>query len=117
MDRRWGAGHIIYGIDVVLVEPGAVHTPIWDKLPDLSLYEGTDYAGVLERGFASTRENHRNRWALPPDRVSHVVLRALTARRPRARYLVLYRRLREWSLPRWLPTRCFDWLIARELSH
>ena len=37
----------IYGIKVVLIEPGPIQTPIWEKsLPKENPYEGTDYEKV-----------------------------------------------------------------------
>jgi NAD(P)-dependent dehydrogenase (short-subunit alcohol dehydrogenase family) len=81
-------------IPVVLIEPGAVATPIWvrgraagdeiaDQLP----------AGAREgyaRQIAAARANaaRAEEKGLPPERVARVVLKALTAGRPRARYLV-----------------------------
>src|SRR5258708_2101838 len=42
---------MIYGIDVIMIVPGPVATPIWDKgeAEDLSAYEGTIYGPILER--------------------------------------------------------------------
>jgi short-subunit dehydrogenase len=37
---------MLYGIDVIIIGPGSVATPIWDKAEklDISLYSDTEYA-------------------------------------------------------------------------
>ena len=42
---------MLYGIDVIIIGPGAVATPIWDKAEqiDTSIYAGTDYGEVFRR--------------------------------------------------------------------
>ena len=42
---------MLYGIDVIIIGPGAVKTPIWDKAEGAgtSLYAGTDYAAPLKK--------------------------------------------------------------------
>jgi NAD(P)-dependent dehydrogenase (short-subunit alcohol dehydrogenase family) len=82
------------GIPVVLLEPGAVATPIWgrgrtaaDEMTDgLSDQAKQRYA----RQFASVRADaaRAERRGLPAERVATVVRTAVTASRPRARYLV-----------------------------
>ena len=82
------------GVRVALVEPGAIATEIWRKgnaeadameaaVPD---EVRTRYAARLAAvRRASTRAAQH---AVPPERVAKVIIHALTARRPRARYLV-----------------------------
>ncbi|HWC34644.1 MAG TPA: SDR family oxidoreductase [Mycobacteriales bacterium] len=83
-----------HGVHAILVEPGAIATPLWQK--------GTSEA--LERLEASTSEiRHRyerhvngalkaaemsEKNAIPPDRAAKVIEKALTSSRPRGRYLV-----------------------------
>ncbi|WP_328455947.1 MULTISPECIES: SDR family NAD(P)-dependent oxidoreductase [unclassified Amycolatopsis] len=82
------------GIDVVLVEPGAVATAIWPRaraaaeevraaLPDAGLVR---YAAQLAAAERSAARSARS--GVPPRRAAQVVVRALTARRPAPRYLV-----------------------------
>ena len=82
------------GIRVVLVEPGAIKTEIWRKtdelVEDLDGQFGSEavaiYGDQLRAGVKATRRSART--AIPPRRVAKVIARALTARRPRAHYLV-----------------------------
>ena len=107
---------MLYGIDVIVVEPGAIRTPIWDKgeadVP--ARYAGTDYAPVLERILADVAEQKAQ--ALPVSRISRVIVKALTASRPKARYAVPHAPLTRWIVPRWLPARWFDVLIRHHLQ-
>jgi hypothetical protein len=50
---------MVYGIDVIVIVPGSVVTAIWDKgeAEDLSMYQGTDYAGTVERFRRNTEQN------------------------------------------------------------
>ncbi|MFG1646162.1 SDR family NAD(P)-dependent oxidoreductase [Amycolatopsis sp. NPDC049252] len=82
------------GIDVVLVEPGAVATAIWPRareaaeevraaLPEAGLVRYGAQLASAERSAARSA-----RTGVPPRRAAQVVVRALTARRPAPRYLV-----------------------------
>jgi NAD(P)-dependent dehydrogenase (short-subunit alcohol dehydrogenase family) len=82
------------GVEVVVVEPGAIATPIWEK----GLATAQDLADRMtaeqrERyqhiNAAATRRAQRAaRDGVPPEQVARVVTTAATARRPRTRYLV-----------------------------
>lgn len=102
---------MIYGIDVIVIEPGRVRTPIWGKVGDLSRYENTDYGPTLRRLVESL--DARLSRALPPERVASVIRRALTHPRPKARYPLPDSLFTGWILPRALPARWLDRLIYR----
>ena len=107
---------MIYGIDVVVIEPGAVVTPIWDKAEaiDTTRYANTDYAAPLKRfydWFFST-----GRSGLPASRIGELTCRALTVPKPRARYVILRRKFFNWTIPRALPDRWLDRIMARSIG-
>jgi NAD(P)-dependent dehydrogenase (short-subunit alcohol dehydrogenase family) len=105
----------IYGIAVVLIEPGMIATPIWDKADeaDFTPTDATIYGPAARRVQKWAVENGR---AAPgPEKVAEAVLRALTEPRPPARILV-NAGLLSYRLPRLLPTRFVDWLVARRLG-
>jgi NAD(P)-dependent dehydrogenase (short-subunit alcohol dehydrogenase family) len=107
---------MIFGIDVIVIEPGVIDTPIWEKagLVDLSAYDGTVYARPVRRLHKWAAAN--GPLGAPPQRVAHAVLRALQARRPPARIPVLRRYFLDFLLPRLMPTRWMDWLFAKRLA-
>jgi len=110
-----------FGVDVVIVEPGMIATPIWqtsihaaDKLigtlpPEVEKYYGKVIRAVRDR--ASTGDIK----GLPPDAVARVVEEALTAPRPRTRYVV-GRDAHLRVLLQKLPDRWRDRIIARRMA-
>ena len=107
---------MVFGIDVVVINPGSVVTPIWDKAEasDGSRYVGTEYEQPLRRFLTAALESGRS--GLPPEAVGQTVWTALTAERPRTFYPVLRQRLLNWTIPLALPTRLLDRLIAKRLG-
>lgn len=83
-----------WGIHVSIVEPGAIATPIWTKSGakaeelETTVPEElkTLYAGVV--GGVRARVAEAAARAIPPAAVSDAVVHALTADRPKTRYLV-----------------------------
>lgn len=98
------------GIEVVLIEPGPVRTPIWSKAQPDPRYAAGDYAQAMDALQALVTRNAEQ--GAPVGLVSQAVLRALEARRPRARYPLHPM----WYLARWLPTRLLDRLLAARLA-
>lgn len=107
-----------WGIKVVLIEPGAIATPLWEKalqkfceLPrhvpaeQMQLYYPDWKAAVAH---AADDKERFLRSALPPDRVAAEILRALTARRPRVRYVIGWDARAILFLKWLLPDRWFD---------
>ncbi len=107
---------MLHGIDVIVVGPGAVATPIWDKAEavDLRAWMDTDYGPAAERFQRTSVDDGRR--GLPPERVGEVIHLALTAPHPRTRYAVMRRPWRDGILPRllsFLDRRRVDGWVAR----
>jgi NAD(P)-dependent dehydrogenase (short-subunit alcohol dehydrogenase family) len=110
------------GVDVSAIEPGSIATGIWDRgrrhaeqvMSGMSAEArdayGPDLAAAL--GMA-TRTGDRG---ASPDKVAQVVERALTARRPRARYVVGADARAMILVQAVLPTRAFDRLLRRAMG-
>ncbi len=106
---------LLFGIDVIVIAPGAVATPIWSKAEqvDTAPYRDTPYAAPLER--LRTYMLALGREGLPPERIGEAVLDALTAENPRVRYTVSPQPLQHW-LARTLPKRLTDRIVCRRLG-
>jgi NAD(P)-dependent dehydrogenase (short-subunit alcohol dehydrogenase family) len=82
------------GVHAVLIEPGAIDTPLWNKGAGEALARlealPEELRGRYQRYFngALKAAEMSAKAAIPPDRVAKVIERALTARHPRGRYLV-----------------------------
>jgi len=104
---------LIYGVDVIVIQPASIDTPIWDKAQHISsAFENTDYAAIL-RGVDL---QHTRKTALPVSTVTRRIVEALESRKPKARYVVPDRVLKYWILPRLLPDRVLDRIIDRMLN-
>jgi NAD(P)-dependent dehydrogenase (short-subunit alcohol dehydrogenase family) len=109
-----------FGIAVTIVEPGTIATPIWRKGGERSEHLSAKMpAGLSElygRRIAAFREAAAaaGRRAEPADDVAIVVERALTTRRPKARYRV-GRDARRRALVERLPTSLRDRVYERVL--
>jgi NAD(P)-dependent dehydrogenase (short-subunit alcohol dehydrogenase family) len=111
-----------HGVHVACVEPGAIATPVWGK----SRAEGErlvdSMSAAAHRRYdtlvnAVRREAARaERDGLPPEAVAEAVGHALTARRPRTRYIVGRDARVRAVLARVLPDRALDALVRRALT-
>jgi NAD(P)-dependent dehydrogenase (short-subunit alcohol dehydrogenase family) len=111
-----------WGMWVAAVEPGSVATPIWEK-GEATANELE--AGMPERGhrlygeaITALRKTARETGerGVPPEKVARAVAHALTARRPRARYLVGMDARAMVALQSLLPTRAFDAVMYRSMG-
>jgi NAD(P)-dependent dehydrogenase (short-subunit alcohol dehydrogenase family) len=111
------------GVDVIVIEPGGIKTPIWGKgnalAEELTARMPPDgerlYGRLIERVRAETVKIERDR-GLPPRAVAEVIGQALTADRPRTRYVVGTEAKVRAQLARVLPDRVMDRLIGRALG-
>jgi NAD(P)-dependent dehydrogenase (short-subunit alcohol dehydrogenase family) len=107
---------MLYGIDVIIIGPGAIATPIWDKgeAADAGRYKDTEYFDAAVRFQKYTVNNGRNGY--PPEKVGEVVHTALTTAKPRIRYAVVPGNPLRNFIQGLLPRRVIDRIIARNLG-
>lgn len=106
---------LIYGVDVIIIAPGAIATPIWDKADalDVSRYANTPYKASLD--LVKKYMVGLGQKGLPPERIGEVVHTALTTTSPKTRYIVTPEPLTNW-LGNNLPKRVLDNTIAKRLG-
>ncbi len=105
----------LYGVDVSLIEPGNINTPIWKT-----------GGGIAERAMDDRSPNHEYferserlaEWAVStsPIRTEHVakaIHHAVTAKRPKRRYLVGYRPAGFFLARRILPGELFERIYTK----
>jgi NAD(P)-dependent dehydrogenase (short-subunit alcohol dehydrogenase family) len=111
-----------WGIRVILIEPGATDTPIWEKsLSAAAALEGrasADAVDLYKDDVNAFRQAVRKLagGALPVDSVVRCVIHALTARWPRTRYPVGLQANLLMRAHKWIPDRIWDWIIERSLG-
>jgi len=107
-----------HGVKAVLIEPGAIDTPIWNKgnahadnvLDGMSPEQKQRYTGQVAGARKLAAMAERN--AIPPAKVADVIAKALTARRPSGRYLVGVDAKAQAVIAA-APTRVSDWVTRR----
>lgn len=100
-----------YGIDVILIEPGAVRTEIWDKgASQAGRYADTDYAEPLARFGKYTEGLARKGY--PPEKFGEFVREVFEKEKPKTRYAIVPGKFANFTVPRLLPDRWLDRLIA-----
>ena len=111
------------GVDVILIEPGGVKTPIWKKgealgdeiIESLPPEAERLYGRLIARVRAETRKIDDERGS-EPRAVAEAIATALTARRPRARYIVGNDAKQRAVAAKLLPARVMDRMIGRALG-
>jgi len=104
----------LYGIDVVIINPGVVATPIWGKSGRVNAdFAGTPYAAAVAKVKATMLA--MGKAGLPPERIGEAVRTALSAQRPKVRYIVTPTPLQDF-FARNLPKRLVDRLMADRLG-
>jgi len=106
---------MLFGIDVIIVAPGSVATPIWDKAEklDLAQYDNTPYmkplATVKDFMLGLGRKGY------PPEKLGEAVYTALTVAKPKTRYQVSPQPVLDF-LQVALPKRLVDRVVARQVG-
>ena len=107
---------IIYGIDVIIIGPGSIVTPIWDiaEIMDVSAYKKTLFAASSKKFLDYALE--KGRLGYPPEAVGNLIFKALMTKKPRVRYPIVPNHFFDWTIARLLPKRFIDNLLAKELG-
>jgi NAD(P)-dependent dehydrogenase (short-subunit alcohol dehydrogenase family) len=108
---------MLFGIGVVIIEPGTVNTSMYDKgeKEDLSEFKPTEYWEAVQN-FQKFIVTEARTNGLPPERLGEAVYVALSTARPKARYAVVPQRFKNWTLPRLLPSKILDGQLAKLLG-
>jgi NAD(P)-dependent dehydrogenase (short-subunit alcohol dehydrogenase family) len=107
---------MLHGIKVIVIAPGSVATPIWDKAESA----GLERFSATPFGPASNAVTNymlaRGRAGLPAETIADAVWTALSTANPRQRVTVMRGKFLGYTLPRLLPDAVMDRLIAKKLG-
>lgn len=106
----------LHDIDVVIIAPGAVNTPIWDKesAQDMSQYAVTEYAKPLQAFQRYITGLGKSGYS--SEEVGRFIRKVFELQKPKARYAIVPDPVPNWILPLVLPDRWLDKLIGRNLG-
>ena len=107
---------MLFGIDVIVIGPGAIATPIWDKAEgeDLKRFSNTPYAPMMAK--VADYMVTQGRKGLPPADVGALIWKCLTDPKPKTRYAILRNEFMDRTLPRLMNPRTVDGIIAKRLG-
>ena len=108
---------MLFGLDVVIIEPGTVNMAMYDKgeKEDLSEFKQTEYWEAVQN-FQKFIVTEARTNGLSPERLGEAVHVALSTAKPKARYAVIPQRFKNWTVPRLLPVRLLDAAVAKQMK-
>lgn len=112
VSESWRRELLLYGIDVIIIGPGAVKTPIWDKGIDVSKYKDTPY-GESSTKFGDYARSEGEK-GLAPEFTGKRIANIFEKRKPKVRYAIVPQRMKNWTLPRMLPNRLIDRILGKQ---
>lgn len=105
-----------FGIDVVVLGPGVVRTPIWDKAQsiDVSRYAQTSYKKTIEavQGYMEAHSQS----GFDPTAFGELVADIVEKTSPKWRYPLVKGKFLNWTIPRLLPKRWFAKIIGQRFK-
>jgi NAD(P)-dependent dehydrogenase (short-subunit alcohol dehydrogenase family) len=106
---------MLFGIDVVIIAPGAVKTPIWSKAEevDISAFRNSPFFPALERIRKYMLQLGET--GLPAEKIAEAIAVALTSASPKVRYQITPDPMRH-LMTAILPKRMIDRIIAKRLD-
>jgi NAD(P)-dependent dehydrogenase (short-subunit alcohol dehydrogenase family) len=110
-------------VKVIVVEPGAIATPIWDRgiARADAIWDAVPADGQARYGKLVTTLRDRAKQlgtdGIPVEDAAAVIVQALTAEKPRARYLIGRQAKIQAAIGRLLPDRASDALLTRLLNN
>ena len=107
---------LIHNIDVVLIEPGPIRTPIWSKTPEIDNNPliDTEYEKPLRKftkGYLAIGQK-----GFPPKVIGDKVVEIMNTNSPKTRYVITPNKIKNYLMPGFLPDRIVDRMIGKMLG-
>ena len=101
-----------FGIDVVIIGPGQVQTPIWDK-ESLDEFQDTKYISSMMKFF--TYLVYKGKQGMTSAECSRRIADIFETEKPKTRYAIVQNKFKDWILPLLLPDRVVDRITLKKL--
>ncbi len=107
---------MMYGVDVILIEPGPVQSEIWNKAPkkEDNPFIGTDFEESLKAFYEQVVEKAQD--PLPADIIGNAIKDIIENQNPKTRYVFTKNKFKEYTLPGILSDRKLDKIMAKRLK-
>lgn len=107
---------MIHDVDVVLIQPGPIRTPIWDKVPNIddNPFINTEYESALRKftkGYISIGSK-----GLSPHIIGQRIVKIMNTNKPKTRHVITPNIFKDYLIPGYLPDRLVDRLTAKMLG-
>ena len=107
---------LIHSLDVVLIQPGPIRTPIWDKAPDIeeNPFLKTEYEIPLRKfnkGYIKLGIN-----GFSPTVIGNKIVKVMNTNKPKTRYVITPKIFKNYLIPGFLPDRWVDRLTGKMLG-
>lgn len=108
---------LIHDIDIVLIQPGPIKTPLWDKVPTVenNPFLKTEYGPALKI-FNEKYLKAVIKDGYEPEIISKKIIKILETNNPKSRYVITKNILKNYYIPGFLPDRFIDKLIGKMLK-
>jgi short-subunit dehydrogenase len=114
LSHAWRRELMPFGIDVVLVAPGNVITPIWDKAKAETVIGDSPYKVQFQAFFDySFAEGTKG---MKPEEIAEVVSEVIESAKPKVRYAPVAQKLMNWYIPRLISPRTLDAIMFRNMK-
>lgn len=114
VSASWRQELKVHGIKLVIIGPGSVRTPIWDKGIDAEKYAGTVYEQAIRKGASFAANSGKSGWE--PDYLAEKIYKVFHKKHPRRRYAFVANKPVKWTLRRTLPVRLVESLTSSVLG-
>ena len=109
---------LLYGVKVIIIEPGRITTPIWEKgedfLKEIREKDSMFKKEAIKIGEYAIRKGKTA--GLIPVEVGKLVHETLTTKKPKIRYLIAPSKMKYYFIKYLLTARKVDNMIKKELS-
>jgi len=107
---------MIFGIDVILIEPGPVQSEIWNKAPkkEDNPFIGTEYEESLKTFYEQVIDKAKD--PLSASVIGNAIKSIIENPKPKTRYVYTKDKFKEFTLPGLLPDRTLDNIMAKRLK-
>ena len=107
---------MMFGVDVILIEPGPVESEIWAKAPSKedNPFIGTEYEESLKAFYDQVVE--KGKAPLPASVIGNAIKTIIQSPKPKTRYVYTKDKFKEFTIPGILPDRTLDRLMAKRLK-